>query len=241
MTGLLIIGTSTLLLAGSTLAQMQTPSRRVAGDQSMDRFGGGGPMLVGARLDLKELETVLPGLKFGGDFTVPESQVYLLAGGGGAGGRGHMLYGGQGWAGEWTVPYDDPTNDFNRATLSIEGGGFMLEHVLAARSRVVASLGGLIGGGELRLRLFRKVADGPWADIVASAKHLELSRSYWMVEPFIALRVRLFTWLGLRLSAGYLYQMSLADWQLPDETQARGGPLRTLGAPVIGVQLYFGL
>ncbi|MBI1743819.1 hypothetical protein HYR54_12245 [Candidatus Acetothermia bacterium] len=241
---LLFVSVAMFGFLGNAWAQAtQTPSMK-PGHMMMERSrggsGGGGPLMTAALLDLKELENALPGLTFGGDFTVSDKKIFLMAGGGGLGGPGHMRFGGEGWGGEWNVPYDDKTHDFNRAILSIDGGGFLIEHILHSSEKIGLSIGASIGGSDVKLRLFKQISSQPWADVVRSAKSLELKRSYFMVEPYISIRLTPVGFISFRISVGYLYQMSFEDWELPDETKATSGPLKTLSAPVFSVMIYFG-
>jgi hypothetical protein len=243
VSGLFVLMALHGMCVGELWAQTQTPSTKARDEMKMPMYyssGGGGPMLMAALLDLRELENTLASLKLGGDLIVADNKVFLLVGGGGFGGPGQMHYGGIGWGGEWTVKYNDPNNQFTQASLSLEGGGFLLERLLTSTQRWNLGLGCLVGGSDLTLRFDSKVSDGPWTEVVKTAKSLELTRSYFAIEPFVSMHVKILNFLGLRVSAGYLYQISFGEWELQDETKAKGGPLKMLSAPVFSLMLVFG-
>ncbi len=227
--------------AVAALGQMQTQSRKIHMGVN-NSGGGGGPMLTGALFDFSELEkSLLPqSPAFAGDLTVDKYKISLLWGGGGFGGSGRLRFGGQGWNGEWTIAYPSESKAFNQATLTIEGGGFLMDYLLMGSSRLSLSLGTVIGGTDITLTLDNKFPTSSWSEIVKGPKSLELTRSYFMIEPYLALQLKLTSFMGIRVSAGYLFQTSFDDWQLQDETKIKNGPLKTMTAPVFNVMLFFG-
>jgi hypothetical protein len=204
--------------------------------------GGGGPMLTAALFDFSELEKSLPpkSPEFVGDLVFDQQKISLMWGGGGLGGSGRLRFGGQGWGGEWTVAYPNESKQFDHAQLTIEGGGFLMDYLLMTNSRLSLSLGGVIGNTDITLVLDNKVSANSWSEIVKGPKSLELSRSYFMVEPYVSLQFKFSSFMGIRVSAGYLFQTSFGDWQLEDETKIKNGPLKTMTAPVLNVMLFFG-
>jgi hypothetical protein len=69
---------------------------------------------------------------------------------------------------------------------------------------------------------------------------LELSRPYLTLQPYLSTELKLLNLLGLRLEAGVLLSFSSREWQLPEGTKAKDGPLKLIAAPVIGAALIFG-
>jgi hypothetical protein len=222
--------------------QMQSPSLKMHQDMRMSSGGGGGPSLLVALFDFTELEkALLPASpKFEGDLVLDKNKLYLLWGGGGFGGPGRLRFGGGGWGGEWTVSYPMESKRFDQAKLTVEGGGFTTDLLLADTNRLDLSVGVSIGGSDITLLLDNKVSKPDWDELIKGPKSLEMSRSYLMIEPYVSVQLRLTVFMGLRLSAGYLLQTSFGEWELKDETQAKNGPLKTLTAPVFSVMLFFG-
>ena len=237
----MLIGWMVVSYVGAALGQMQTQSHKARVGIS-NGGGGGGPMLTAVLFDLSELEkSLLPkSPEFAGDLILDKNKVSLLWGGGGFGGSGRLRFGGQGWGGEWTVAYPSENKAFNQAKLSIEGGGFMMDYLLVSGNRLSLSLGAVIGGTGITLVLDNKFATSSWSEIVKGPKSLELSRSYFMVESYLAFQLKFASFMGIRVTAGYLFQTSFDDWQLQDETKIKNGPLKTLTAPVVNVMLFFG-
>ncbi len=208
----------------------------VAGDGAFS--GGGGPLVVGALLDLRELERSLQGIvEIQGDFDLGDQSLFLLRGGGGFGGP-ELRFGGLGLEGEWSFAVMG-NSEFSRLTLKLGGGGFLMDRLIADTDQGGVSLGAVIGGGEWTVRL-SKNAQGSFSEIVRQPVSLEMHRSFWFASPYVSAEFRIFDFVGLRASAGYWVTLSFEDWKVQDGPVAVGGPLRNVGFPFLQLMLVFG-
>jgi len=200
--------------------------------------GGGGPLVMGALLDLSELERSLQGIvQIQGDFSLGGQPVFLLRGGGGFGGP-ELRFGALGMEGQWTSPIIGESQ-FDRMTLSLGGGGFLMDRLIADTDQGAVSLGVVLGGGEWKLRL-NKDAQGDFGKIIRQLVLLELRRSFWFALPYISTEFRIFDFVGVRFGAGVWAMLSFEDWKIPDGPAAAGGPLRNGLFPLLQLMLVFG-
>lgn len=200
-------------------------------------FGGGGPIVLGALLDLSELEHSLQGMvKIQGDFKLGTQPIFLMRGGGGFGGSGLRL-GGMGVGGQWAFPTSQ--SEFDRLTLTLGGGGLLVDQVVTEADRGGLSLGLVIGGGNWSLRL-EKGAQGHFEDLVRQPLSLELNRSFWFAMPYANGELKVLEFMGLRVGAGFWFALSFEDWKLPNGQTATGGPLKSAFFPVLQLMLVFG-
>ncbi|OGF57387.1 MAG: hypothetical protein A2Z21_05985 [Candidatus Fraserbacteria bacterium RBG_16_55_9] len=201
--------------------------------------GGGGPLLLGAFLDLSELEQSLQGIvKIQGDFNLGENQsLFLLRGGGGFGGSTLRL-GGMGMEGSWTFPVLGESA-FDRVALTLGGGGFLMDRLIAETDQGGVSLGILIGGGEWRLHL-SKSAQGSFGEVIRQPVSLELHRSFWFASPYLSAEFRMLDFVGLRVGAGVWATLSFDDWNVQNGPPAAGGPLRNVIFPALQFMVVFG-
>ena len=200
--------------------------------------GGGGPIVMGAFLDLSELERSLQGMvKIQGDFNFGDQALFLLRGGGGFGG-GRLRLGGMGMEGSWTFPVLGES-EFDRIKLTLGGGGFLMDRLIADTDQGSVSLGVLIGGGEWQLQL-SKDAQGSFGEIIRQPVSLELHRSFWFASPYLSAEFRIFDFVGLRFGVSAWATLSFDEWAVQNGPPAAGGPLRNVVFPALQLMLVFG-
>ena len=200
--------------------------------------GGGGPFIVGVFFDLGELERSLQGIvRIQGDLDLGDQSLFLLRGGGGLGGP-EFRFGGMGMQGEWTYPVTGES-EFDRMTLTVGGGGFLMDRLIGETEDAGFSLGAVVGGGEWTLRM-NKDAQGSFGEIVRQPVSLELHRSFWFALPYASVEFRIFEFVGIRAGAGFWATLSFDDWKIPGGPVAPGGPLRSTLSPLLQLMLIFG-
>ena len=198
-------------------------------------FAGGGPSARALFLDFSGLNAHLSCAGFAGDFKLGGSAALLMSGGGGFIGD-RLRIGGAGAERSWTAPMND--SNFDRVELFFQYSGFLIE-ALRKTKRGGISIGGMLGGGRLSLRL-SKVRAGSFEEIIKQPSSLELWREFFIVQPYLSTEFKLLDFLGLKLEVGFLFGLGQADWKLADGTKVPGGPLSTISTPTLGLMLVFG-
>ncbi len=201
--------------------------------------GGGGPLMMGALFDLSELKEAFKNtLNISGDINFGEEEYYLMYGGGGFGGSDIRL-GGMGASGEWTFPVNGEAA-FDRVLFNVHFGGFMFESVIGSTDQGGLSIGGVLGMGNLELQLIQDF-QGSFDDFIADPPlKFAMTRTFWYAQPFVAVEVQLLEFMGVRLSGSYNIGFSLGEWELSDEQEVPGGPLKSMGFPSIQLMVVFG-
>ena len=222
------------LLAITAFANgVQTPSKEITGAF----FGEGGPIYELIFLDFSELNAVLSGVSFTGDFRLGEQSSFFVHGGGGGLDTTDLHFGGRGSSGSWVVPVSGER--FNRAELKLSYGGFFFERLLSGHDQSPFLAGLLLGGLDLELQL-SQVPPAHFSTAVASPFMAELKRTYFLLEPYVSTEFRLLGFMEIKLEAGYLMAFSTREWCTPLKVLLRGGPLGKLFAPDIGLTVIFG-
>lgn len=198
-------------------------------------FAGGGPSVRALVLDLSALNVHLPGRGFTGDFKLGENSVFFMSGGGGFIGD-NLRVGGVGAERSWTAPVDDP--NFDRVELSFQYNGLLIES-LRATKRGGVSVGGVFGSGKISLGL-SKVRSGSFDEIIKQPSSLELSREFFIVQPYLSTEFKLLEFVGLKLEVGFLFGLGQDDWKFADGSKVPGGPLSTISAPMLSIMLVLG-
>ncbi|HED03626.1 MAG TPA: hypothetical protein ENI60_02525 [Candidatus Fraserbacteria bacterium] len=200
---------------------------------------GGGPVYLGALLNLSDLAASLQGIRFPGDLTLGGRKVFLMQGVAGLVGS-RLRFGGLGAEGHWTLPLQ--TNaEFDQASLSLHYSGLLLEQ-LAAVSRTAQMglwLGTIVGRGDWALRL-SKTPQGDFSSLVSRPLTVQLRRSFVFALPYFSMEFKFLSFAGLRVGGGWLITFSLDDWRLPGGQIVGGGPLQSLSAPVFQLMIIIG-
>jgi hypothetical protein len=201
--------------------------------------GAGGPALIGALMDLSELERNFQDLiDIKGDLVFEDQHVFLMGGGGGFGGDDIRL-GGFGGGGDWSFTSQEKA-EFDHVSLDLGWGGFLMDQLLFEDQWGGLSVGLVLGGGEWTLRVSKDV-QGDFKDLIIKPPlYLELHRSFWLALPYVSMEFRILGFMGLRVGAGYWLSLSTGEWKLPDERVVPGGPLKTMVFPVFQLMVIFG-
>jgi hypothetical protein len=202
--------------------------------------GAGGPALIGALIDFKELAESFRGLvNIKGDITFDgKTEIYLMGAGGGFGGDDIRL-GGFGGGGHWSFGIGEKA-EFDRVTLELGWGGFMMDQVLVDGRLGAVTVGMVLGGGGWTLQV-SKDAQGNFGDLIVKPPlYLELHRSFWMAMPFASIELKILEFMGVRLGGGYWLSLSTEEWKFSDDRTAPGGPLKTMIFPVFQLMVIFG-
>lgn len=220
---------------------VQTPSEELPEYWESRTFtGGGGPLLMGFLLDLRELNASLQGIMdLSSPLSVGGRQVLWASGGFGFGGS-TFRFGGFGAGGEWSFPVRREDTPFNQVRLSIGLGGLLAEQLVSETAFGGFVLGILAGGGGWTLQLLESV-QGDFRDLIENPpRYVELERGFWFALPYLSFETLVFEFIGLKLIGGYGLTISLEDWKLPDGRPVPGGPLGMTLLPFVQFMLVFG-
>ncbi len=102
---------------------------------------------------------------------------------------------------------------------SMGGGGLTVEYTLPFIRDVAVSVGAIIGGGSLQIKIYNNTGAQDWGDVwkdanSGSSYNVErtLSNSYWMVSPTLNVDIPFYRFASFRIGAGY--QLTFAEkWQ----------------------------
>lgn len=99
-------------------------------------------------------------------------------------------------------------------------GGVTLDRRIPISSRLITSIGLMVGGASHELEFLNTDADYNW-DTLASTipssnnTHFVLNKSYLLVQPRAEVMFRILSWLGMRAEVGYAYGYPLTqDWRV---------------------------
>ncbi len=225
-----VTATGVILIFGAVLIG------NTAGTQANGSFfAGGGPSARALFLDFSGLNAHLSGAGFAGDFKLGGNAAFLMSGGGGFIGD-RLRIGGVGAERSWVVSIDSP--NFDHVELFFQYDGLLIESLMKARRGGIA-FGGVFGTGRISLRL-SKASLGRFDEVIKQPNNLELSREFFIVQPYLSAEFKLLDFLGLKLEVGFLFGLGQEDWKLSDGTKVAGGPLSTIRAPALGIMLVFG-
>ncbi len=177
-------------------------------------------------LNIKELNNELGILGF-----KPFSNQLVLVGGGGLIGfsEGSRL-GGYGLKGSVIT-----VNNNQKASYYINYGGFLYEQGIYADQKLDISLGSLFGGGTQKIDLIygevNDFADPPQRNIYES--------SFFALEPRVNFHFQYAPFMGLDISAGYLYTyIKEGNWKA--DNNMVNVPMDNLSSPVYSLRFSFG-
>ncbi len=190
-------------------------------------FGFGGPMIGLFTLDLAEINEVLEN----NDYAPLAEQLITFGGGGGGGVIGGFSLGGTGWGGSLTSHQEG-----KKAELSLGFGGINIAYVVGGNERSLLSIGVVLGGGEVDLKL-RDHFPVSFEDAVANPTTTTLSRGFFAAEPYIRFQVQPLMWLGFELHLGYVFTLP-GEWE--EGGQEISGPSLNLTGPFVGISIAFG-
>jgi len=164
------------------------------------------------------------------------------------GGKGMVLYGGQGYGYVMIVPnlrIGYMNMGGTRKSLSVEGNtrryidlsvgfsGASFDYVVPVVPRLDLTLGVLVGAGSMDIAMsrdqgFAKTWDNVWTDFgdpgtAAVEYSRKLGGRFFVYQPSVNIEFALLRWLGLRAGASYL-GMAGASWQLDDRYDLVGVP-----------------
>lgn len=133
--------------------------------------------------------------------------------------------------------------------LSVSMGGVTIDYVIPVVPRVDITVGTMLGGGSMKLRMTRDNGTGKiwgdlWGELGGSAPASEYSRtlegSFFLYQPSVTVEVALTRWLGLRVGGSYLGAAG-NSWTLDDKYDIYGVPdeIRPKGF-VLTTGLYLG-
>lgn len=214
-------------------------------------FSGGGGFGIGVHnpdlgfLD-KELKISTPGFKkVGGPL--------LYFGGFGYGEvKDGFRIGGYGFGGGTTVSGIIPNSDRIRqdVAITVGAGGFLVEYIpftFAKRMEVDLDFG--IGFGGIDIAIDQFGANVTWDDMMGSLHpdssvtrqtfSINMSHGFFMIEPGIALKFYINSFMAIEGRASYLLMVGIGGWQFRD-VKILDMPDVDLSAPVIGVRVTFG-
>lgn len=200
-----------------------------APDQSagLTGFGFGGPMVGLFSLDLGEVNDVL----IDAGYAPLDERLFAFGGGGGGGTIGGLSLGGTGWGGSLTSLSGE-----KKAELTLGFGGMDLAYVAGGNERSLLTLGVVIGGGSVELKL-RDHSPESFEDAINDPNTTSLSQGFFALEPYIRFQVQPLAWLGFKLQLGYLFAFP-GEWE--DDGHVLSGPSLDLNGPFVGVALTFG-
>ena len=196
-------------------------------ERQITGFGFGGPMIGLFTLDLAEINEVLKN----NDYAPLAEQLITFGGGGGAGVIGGFSFGGTGWGGSLNSHQEG-----KKAELSLGFGGMDVAYVVGGNERSLLSIGVVLGGGEVDLKL-RDHFPVSFEDAVANPTTTTLSRGFLSAEPYIRFQVQPLMWLGLKLHLGYVFTLP-GGWE--EGGQEISGPSLNLTGPFVGISITFG-
>ena len=196
-------------------------------EKQITGFGFGGPMIGLFTLDLAEMNEVLEN----NDYAPLAEQLITFGGGGGGGVIGGFSFGGTGWGGSLTSHQEG-----KKAELSLGFGGMDVAYVVGGNERSLLSIGVVLGGGEVDLKL-RDHFPVSFEDAVANPTTTTLSRGFLSAEPYIRFQVQPLMWLGLKLHLGYLFTLP-GGWE--EGGQEISGLSLNLTGPFVGISIAFG-
>jgi hypothetical protein len=167
----------------------------------------------------------------------------------GGGGYAYILFvqnlriGGMGVTGKLTskaVEIVNPQTQINRdVDLSVGYGGVSVEYVVPIVPRLDLAFGGVIGGGNMTIKITRNVTETKiwnnlWNEFEGQNNINEYSRTltgnYFAYQPSVNLEYAVLRWLGVRVGASYLGTIG-NNWKLdenydivnvPDNINSRG-------------------
>jgi ketosteroid isomerase-like protein len=111
-----------------------------------------------------------------------------------------------------------------------------IAYVVGGNERSLLSIGVVLGGGEVDLKL-RDHSPVSFEDAVANPATTTLSRGFLSAEPYIRFQVQPLMWLGLKLHLGYLFTLP-GGWE--EGGQEISGPSLNLTGPFVGISIAFG-
>lgn len=217
-------------------------------------FNGGGGFHLGMHspdLDFldKQLQRYTPGFKkvegpliyFGG-FGFGEVADNIRIGGYGFGG-GTSISG-------TVVKPGDNSRHRQDVTIGLGGGGFLVEYVpfhFARRCEVDLDLG--IGFGSVEIAIDQFGSSVIWDDLMGSLHpdsaatrqtfSISMAQSFFMLEPAVAMKFYINSFMAVEGRAGYLLALGIDDWQFRD-VKILDMPDVDLSAPVYGIRITFG-
>ncbi|MFC2083894.1 hypothetical protein ACFLS9_02455 [Bacteroidota bacterium] len=180
--------------------------------------------------DFQELNKVLP------DFGVKELPSSGIFGLGGAGYAYIMIVdnlriGGAGFSG--TVSRDNISGGFRKEIeYSIGGGGLTIEYTLPMIKRIAISVGTMIGGGEVDIKIYQNNGDfswnGIWDEVTDPSINTEninrrISKSFFTITPTINVDIPINRFMAVRVGGGYLVELS-GDWKVDNGVKLSGVP-----------------
>jgi len=170
--------------------------------------------------DFSEVNKMLP--NFGvGDF--PSSGTFGLGGGGYAYIMliDNLRIGGTGFS--TSVERTSVDDGYRKKAVYSQGvGAFTMEYTFPFIKHVAVSVGAMIGGGSMRLELYRDNGsyswDGVWDEISEPGSKTEnisrkMSRSYFTIAPTLNLDIPLNRFVAIRLGGGYLVTFG-KNWKM---------------------------
>jgi len=189
--------------------------------------GNGGPMIGFLNLNFKELNNELDAAGF-----KPFSEQIVLIGGGGLGGFTEgSRFGGYGLEGSSTTI----NNNGQKASYSINYGGFLYEHGIYADQNMDVAIGSLFGGGTQKIDLIY----GEVNDFPGTPQRNIYESSFIALEPRINLHYQFATFMGIDFSAGYLYTYNqTGSWKA--DNKAVDVPMDNISSPVFSFKFGFG-
>ena len=113
---------------------------------------------------------------------------------------------------------------------SLSGGGFTVEYTLPFVRDVGVSVGAVIGGGSLKVELYKNYYDYNWDTLLENTKNADnantsptISNSFWFVSPTLNIDIPFYRFLVFRIGAGY--QFTFADkWTMDNDRSFSGVP-----------------
>lgn len=154
--------------------------------------GNGGPMIGFLNLNFKELNEKL---KESG-FKSLSDQIILTGGGGLGGFKEGSRIGGYGLSGSVTS-----INNDQKASYSINYGGFLYEYGIYSDQNLDIAIGSLFGGGNQKIDLIY----GEVNEFPGNPQRNIYESSFVVLEPRVNLHYQFASFMGIDLTAGYLY------------------------------------
>ena len=114
--------------------------------------------------------------------------------------------------------------------------GFMFEQGIYGEADTDIALGGLAGSGNTSLDFIYGIPVE--FDLDGSGSQTRLSQDFFVFKPYISLNHRFSGFMGLNMSAGYLFSFSRNGWEIADQTVST--PFADLQAPEIKIGIYLG-
>lgn len=128
-------------------------------------------------------------------------------------------------------------------------GGITVEYTVPISRAFAVSVGGIIGGGETTIELFRNKTPNNWGSVWTNISDTsgsnsnfmrKISKSDLVVAPTLNIDIPIYRFFSLRIGAGYAFNFG-GDWTVDNEKELFGTPNTVTGNTFfIQTGIFFG-